>query len=96
MNTKNHNRTLRVAFPSQLKATDYEPTNIGLDYEYIFLENVFSPVVEIMADGSIEPGVAEKFDWVQDELKLTNIRELIAQKILQDQEELILFQEYIQ
>ena len=71
MKSINRNRTLRVAFPVKLKATAYEPTNINLDYEYIFLENVFSPLVEISKDGSIEPGVAEKVDWDGDELKLT-------------------------
>lgn len=65
------NKTLRVAFPVRLKATAYEPTNINLDYEYIFLENVFSPLVEILADGSVAPGVAEKVDWVGDELRLS-------------------------
>lgn len=68
---KQDSKTLRVAFPVRLKAASYEPTNISLDYEYIFLENVFSPLVEITADGSIEPGVAEKVDWVGDELKLS-------------------------
>lgn len=71
MKTVSPNKTLRVAFPVRLKATSYEPTNINLDYEYIFLENVFSPLVEILADGSVEPGVAEKVDWVGDELRLT-------------------------
>lgn len=71
MKTTSPSKTLRVAFPVRLKATAYEPTNINLDYEYIFLENIFSPLVEILADGSIEPGVAEKVDWVGDELRLT-------------------------
>lgn len=71
MKSVNKDRTLRVAFPVKLQAMAYEPTNINLDYEYIFLENVFSPLVEISKDGSIEPGVAEKVDWVGDELRLT-------------------------
>lgn len=61
---------LRVAFPVKIKATDYEPTNINLDHEYIFLENVFSPLVEISKDGLIEPGIAEKMDWIDNELRL--------------------------
>lgn len=64
-------RTLRVAFPATLKATDYEPTNINLDYEYVFLENVFSPLVEMDAKGVIQPGVAEKAEWIGDELRFT-------------------------
>ena len=71
MNLIKSERTLRVAFPVKLKAAAYEPTNISLDHEYIFLENVFSPLVEISKDGSIEPGVAEKMEWIGDELKLT-------------------------
>lgn len=71
MKNATSNKTLRVAFPVRLKAISYEPTNINLDYEYIFLENVFSPLVEILADGSVEPGVAEKVDWIGDELRLT-------------------------
>lgn len=71
MKSTNKERTLRVAFPVKLKAAAYEPTNINLDHEYIFLENVFSPLVEISKDGSIESGVAEKMDWIGDELKLT-------------------------
>ena len=65
------NRTLRVAFPVQRKSLSYEPTDIRLGYEYIFLENVFSPLVEIDPKGSIQPGVAEKADWINDELRLT-------------------------
>src|SRR5687768_10857304 len=71
MRNVNKDRTLRVAFPVKLNASAFEPTNINLDYEYIFLENVFSPLVEISKNGSIEPGVAEKVDWVGDELMLT-------------------------
>ncbi|OYZ24209.1 MAG: hypothetical protein B7Y39_01940 [Bdellovibrio sp. 28-41-41] len=70
MKQLNTNRTLRVAFPEQRKSLSYEPTDIRLGYEYIFLENVFSPLVEIDAKGSIQPGVAEKADWINDELRL--------------------------
>lgn len=71
MENKLQQRTLRVAFPAQAPASDYEPTSIRFGYEYIFLENVFSPLVEVMANGAIEPGVAEKIEWIDDELKLT-------------------------
>ncbi len=70
MTSVSNDKILRVAFPVRLNAASYEPTNINLDHEYIFLENVFSPLVEISKDGSIESGVAEKMDWVGDELKL--------------------------
>ncbi|MCK6598817.1 MAG: hypothetical protein L6Q37_10670 [Bdellovibrionaceae bacterium] len=71
MKVQQQNKTLRVAFPMRLKSTAYEPTNINFDYEYIFLENIYSPLVEISASGSVEPGVAEKVEWIGDELKLT-------------------------
>ena len=71
MNTKNISQNLRVAFPVTKKVTEYEPTSISLGHEYIFLENVFSPLVEVTKDGQIEAGVAEKIEWIGDELKLT-------------------------
>ena len=70
MKSNYQDKTLRVAFPVRLKSIAYEPTNINFDYEYIFLENIFSPLVEISASGSVEPGVAEKVEWAGDELKL--------------------------
>lgn len=64
-------KVLKVAFPTNLPSTHYEPTSITVANEYTFLENVLSPLVEISKDGSIEPGIAEKAEWVNDELKLT-------------------------
>ena len=78
---------LNVAFPSKELISKYEPTNISLDYEYIFLENIFSPLVEINKDGVIEPGVAEKIEWNNDELKLTirsNLKTISGRKITSD------------
>ena len=71
MNSNESTKILKVAFPSTMKATDYEPTKIALDFEYIFLENVFSPLLEMSERGHVESGVAEKTEWVGDELKLT-------------------------
>jgi MarR-like DNA-binding transcriptional regulator SgrR of sgrS sRNA len=71
VNNVKFKKTLRVAFPVRQPASSYEPTNIKSAYEYIFLENIFSPLVEVSANGSIEPGVAEKAEWVGDELRLT-------------------------
>lgn len=71
MGAKSNMTTLRVAFPTKMLVTQYEPTNISLDYEYIFLENIFSPLVEIDRDGVIVFGVAENVEWLGDELKLT-------------------------
>ncbi|MCB0370218.1 MAG: hypothetical protein KDD45_12540, partial [Bdellovibrionales bacterium] len=60
MNNDTKNKTLRVAFPSQRKATEYEPTRIHLGFEYIFLENLFSTLVEMDSKGSIQAGIADK------------------------------------
>ena len=65
------NTVFRAAFPTDKPASFYEPTNIHFDYEYIFLENVFSPLIEIDTKGTIQPGVAEKAEWIGDELHFT-------------------------
>lgn len=85
--SKSDLKILKVAYPSKEAITKYEPTNINLDYEYIFLENVFSPLVEMNKAGHIEPGVAEKIDWVGNELKLTirpTLKTISGQKITTD------------
>jgi len=87
MKSNYQDKTLRVAFPVRLKSIAYEPTNINFDYEYIFLENIFSPLVEISASGSVEPGVAEKVEWAGDELKLIireNLKTISGKKITAD------------
>lgn len=72
MNERSHTmpETLRVAFPYSEAAKFYEPTRIHLAPEYIFLENTFSPLVELSPeDATIQKGVAEKWDWKGDELR---------------------------
>lgn len=71
MQNSQSDRVLRVAYPSALNVTAYEPTRINIDYEYHFLRNIYSPLVEISKDGSIEPGIAEKIEWSGKKLKLT-------------------------
>jgi hypothetical protein len=60
---------LKVAFPSSEPALKYEPTDIHLDYEYIFLENIYSPLVEFDASGVVRPGVAEKVEVGENEVR---------------------------
>ncbi len=62
---------LRVAFPLTKKVTEYEPTNITIAAEYIFLENVFSPLVQMNESGAIVPGVAKTIKWDGDKLILS-------------------------
>jgi hypothetical protein len=55
---------LRISFPYSMPANAYEPSRIHLAPEYIFLENTFSPLVEMSPMGQVEAGVAERFYWV--------------------------------
>lgn len=61
---------LRVAFPSVRPALGYEPTDIHVSFEYILLENIYSPLVEFDVNGTIIPGVAEQATWNGDKLVL--------------------------
>lgn len=65
----NMSDTLRIAFPNNLPSKSYEPTRIHLAPEYIFLENTFSPLVELSPeDATIRSGLADKWEWKNDEL----------------------------
>ena len=78
-------RALRVAFPYAKPASVYEPARIHLAPEYIFLENVFSALVELSPrSGAIEPGVAESYSWDGNEVHLKirkNLRTISGQLI---------------
>lgn len=73
---QNSHSLLRVAFPLDRPVTSYEPTNISIAAEYIFLENVFSPLVEMSESGAITPGVAETIRWDGSKLILTIRKDL--------------------
>lgn len=73
--TGSSTEVLRVAFPYAKPSSAYEPARIHLAPEYIFLENIYSPLVEISPrKGEIDPGVAESYYWKGTELHL-KIRE---------------------
>lgn len=58
------NMKLRVAFPYSQTVDHYEPTAIHFAPEYIFLENIYSPLIEVSNEnGNPVSGVAEKFHW---------------------------------
>jgi hypothetical protein len=62
---------LRIAFPYTKSASQYEPAKIQLAPEYVFLENIFSPIVEMNPQtGQVESGIAEKFYWKDLDLHL--------------------------
>ena len=67
--------TLRVAFPYDKPLSVYEPTRIHYAPEYILLENIYSPLIELHPEnGEPVPGVADRFEWVGNELHF-HIRE---------------------
>jgi ABC-type transport system substrate-binding protein len=68
---ENSNMKLRVAFPYDKPVDAYEPTKIHLAPEYIFLENIYSPLIELSKDnGTPVAGLAESFKWIDGELHL--------------------------
>lgn len=57
-------RDLRVAFPTRGKFKEYDPVKIHFAPEYIFLETIYSPLVEYSITGDIVGGVASDFGWI--------------------------------
>lgn len=58
---------LHVAFPYNRAVIEYDPLRIHLAPEYIFLENIYSTLVEISPKGEIVPAVAKRFEWIGDD-----------------------------
>lgn len=65
------NNSMRLAFPYNRNPENYDPARITLAPEYIFLENIFSPLIEMDVHGSVTSGVASMFEWQGDEAVLT-------------------------
>ncbi len=70
---------LRVAFPAAQPVLSFEPTDIHLDFEYILLENIYSPLVEFDASGVVRPAVAETVEEIGDQVKFTIRKDLKTQ-----------------
>ena len=66
---------LEVAFPSANSITAYEPTKIRFAHQYVLLENIYSPLIDL-GDTNSEPfaAVARMFYWRDNEFHLV-IRE---------------------
>ena len=63
--------TLRVAFPYKKPISFYEPTRIHLAPEYILLENIYSPLIELSKEnGAPLASIAESFQWKDGKLYL--------------------------
>ena len=69
---------VRVAFPYDRSPQSYDPARITLGPEYIFLENVFSPLIEMDIHGTVTSGVASRFEWQEDEAVLTLRKDLFT------------------
>lgn len=65
---------VRIAFKAKTSVHAFDPSRIQLDTEAIVLDNLYSPLIRIASDGTIEPALAEKFWWVDNTLHL-KIRE---------------------
>ncbi len=68
--TLKDNPILKIAFPSLKNASHYEPTKIQFLYEYLFLDNIYSTLIEINPKGQLAPAIAEKFFWEGNNLHL--------------------------
>ena len=67
--------SLKVAFPSQERVDAYDPARIYYSHEYIFLESIYSPLVELSDEkGSPISSIAKEFYWKGNDLHLV-IRE---------------------
>lgn len=62
---------MRVAFPYREAINKYDPAAITLAPQYILLETMYSPLVELDNNGRVVEGVAKKFEWVGDEAHFT-------------------------
>jgi len=66
--SKPHKNNLRVMmFRKPRQASDFDPVKIHFAPEYLFLENIYSPLVEYSPDGKLVSGVAESFIWAGSE-----------------------------
>ena len=79
---------LKVAFPSKQSISEYEPTRIHLDYEYILLETIYSPLIDLSDDkGAPIASIAKEHFWRGNDLHLVireNLKTIEGYKITVD------------
>lgn len=63
-------QSLRVASTTIQAALRYDPADMLYSYENLFLENVFSTLLEFDNSGAIVPALAESYSWRGDDLVL--------------------------
>ena len=54
---------VRIAFNAKSSVTAFDPARIQMDVEAIVLDNLYSPLVRMGSDGTIEPFFAEHYWW---------------------------------
>ena len=61
--------TLKIAFPHNSPAEVHDPAQIHFTNEYVFLENIYSPLVELSDDKGVPvSSVANEYYWKKNEL----------------------------
>ena len=69
--TSSDDSNLRVGFPGYVNVDAYDPTKIHFSDEYILLESIYSPLIELSDDkGTPISCLAEKYYWEGNDLHL--------------------------
>jgi ABC-type transport system substrate-binding protein len=58
----------RIAFPMSDSISKYDPAKIHYSEQYILLENLYSSLITYSSQGEIVSSVAERFEWIENEL----------------------------
>lgn len=62
---------LKVSYPAFRPVSDYEPTRIHVDNEYLFLETIYSPLIDLLNDKAVPmASIAKEHYWKESELHL--------------------------
>jgi hypothetical protein len=70
---------IRIAFPSFDSVDKYEPTSIRYAHEYLLLENLYSPLVELEPKtGAVVAGIAESYEWKGEALEFKIRKNLVT------------------
>ena len=84
-------QVLDIAFPSTDRIEDYDPSKIHWDYQYILLESIYSPLIELSnTNGEPFSAVARIFYWrgqkfylvIRDDLKTIDGHPITAEDVM--------------
>jgi len=68
---ENSQTSLQIAFPYRVNLEKYDPANILYTSHYTLLENLYSPLVEMNANGEVVPALAKRFEWIGNNVVFT-------------------------